>query len=325
MENKNLTVLSLDQVIQKLRENPISSRSGYMAMYSSWLGGITKDPQVMFVPVDDHIVHRGDGVFEAAKCVDGRIYALRPHLERLVKSAARISLALPHTLEEIEKICIETVRVSGARDAMLRLYISRGPGGFTANPYESVGSQMYLVITPYKPMPTEKYEAGVRVGISSIAIKEGFFSQVKSCNYLPNVLMKKESVDAGLDFTVTRDEKGVIAESSTENFAIITAGGEFIVPSFDRTLRGITAIRLMELASSLVASGLLKAVRNGDVRMEDVRSAQEAMMLGTTLDCLPVTTFDGAAVGDGRVGPICRELLRLLRADMVDGPLVHRV
>ena len=335
METKTLPILSLDQVLQKLREKPIASRAGYMAMYSTWFGGITTDPQVMMVPIDDHIVHRGDGVFEAAKCVNGKIYALRPHLERLKTSAAKISLTLPHSIGEIEKIAVETTRAacansdSGSLNAILRLYISRGPGGFTANPYESVGSQMYLVITPYKPVPSEKHESGVKVKISEVGIKEGFFSQVKSCNYLPNVLMKKESVDWGVDFTVTRDEDGIIAESSTENFAIVSKTGELIVPSFDRTLRGITALRAMELAKSLVksgdSSGSLTEIRNGNLRLEDVREAREAMMLGTTLDCLPVTSFEGAAVGDGRVGPICREILRLLKNDMSEGPSLHKV
>lgn len=318
---KPIPVLSRDEVFARLSQKPHAQRAGYFAMYSTWLGAITTDPQLMMVPIDDHIVHRGDGVFEAAKCIDGRVYALDPHLARLALSAERVGLKLPHTIDEIREIAMETLKVAKTKTAMIRLYISRGPGGFTANPYESIGSQMYLVVTPYTPVPAAKYETGVEVRISQIGVKEGFFSQVKSCNYLPNVLMKKESVDLKVDFTVAREADGALAESSTENFGIITVGGEFVVPGFERTLKGITAIRIMDLAKSLVADGRLKGIRNGRVYLEDVRNAHEAMMMGTTLDCLPVTRFEGEPVGDGKVGPINRALLKLLREDMRSGAL----
>lgn len=318
---KLIPVLTRDDVFARLMEAPQKSRANYFAMYSTWLGGITTDPQLMLIPIDDHIVHRGDGVFEAAKCIDGQVYALDRHLDRLALSAARVGLTLPHSADEIRAIALQALKVSKATTAMIRLYISRGPGGFTANPYESLGSQMYLVITPYAPVSPSKYETGVEVRISRIGVKEGFFSQVKSCNYLPNVLMKKESVDLGVDFTVAREDDGAIAESSTENFGIITENNEFVVPGFERTLKGITAIRLMELAQTLVQDGRLRAVRNGRLKLDDVRRAKEAMMIGTTLDCLPVTRFENEAVGSGKVGPVCRALLDLLRADMRGGPL----
>lgn len=316
-----IPILSFDDVLAKLRETPHASRQAYSAMYSTWFGGIVRDPQLMMIPVDDHVVHRGDGVFEAIKCEEGRIYALTRHLDRLERSASLIGLRPPHSLHEMEAIAIETVRAAKQETAMIRLYVTRGPGGFTANPYEPMASQMYLVVTSYKPMPLEKYEHGVSVKISEIRVKEGFFATVKSCNYLPNVLMKKEAVDQGVDFTVSRDENGHLAEGSTENFAIISKDGELVVPGFTRTLKGVTAVRVMELAAVLVRNGTLQGVRNGAISVEDVMQAREAMMLGTTLDVLPVTRFEGHSVATGQVGPICRELQKILREDMRSGPL----
>ena len=318
--------LSAEDVLRKFKESAHPSRQGYLAMYSSWYGGIVKDPQLMMLPIDDHMVHRGDGVFEAIKCVDGKIYALDRHLERLGRSAEKIGLkplGSANWRQEIHDICVETVRASKTGDCLLRLYVSRGPGGFTTNPYEAIASQLYLVITQLKGMGREKYEKGVTAKISAIAVKEGFFANVKSCNYLPNVLMKKEAVDAGVDFTVSKDEKGYLAEGSTENFAIVNKAGEMIVPGFERTLRGVTAVRAMELAEKLVKGGQLKGVRNAHIKAEDVFEAREAMMLGTTLDCLPVTSFEGKPVGPGgRVGDTCKALLELILTDMKTGPFV---
>lgn len=320
-----IQVLSFDDVIRKLKSPPLASRRGYLAMYSSWLGGIVREPELMSVPIDDHMVHRGDGVFEAIKCVDGGIYCLDRHLERLFRSAEQIGLKAPFNIEEMKGICVETVRAAGASGCLLRLYVSRGPGSFTPNPYDTVGSQMYLVINELRDSLREKYETGVTCKVSGVAVKEGYFANVKSCNYLQNVLMKKDAVDSGVDFTVSRDEKGLIAEGSTENFAIVSKGGEFLVPGFARTLRGVTAVRALELVTGPAFKSIVSGGRNESMTSDDVAGAKEAMFLGTTLDCLPVTTFEGRKIGDGQVGPFVRAMLAALREDMRSGPLVTRV
>lgn len=327
----SITQLSFEQIVLRLKQKPQASRSRFLAMYSSWYGGIVREPELMLLPIDDHMVHRGDGVFEAIKCVDGRIYALDRHLERLDRSADLISLKLPNSLAEIREICVETVRVAAARDAMLRLYISRGPGDFTPNPYQTLGTQIYLVVTSYQAprddKSDEKYLRGVSALVSQHKVKEGFFANVKSCNYLQNVLMKKEALDLSVDFTISVDEDGFLAEGSTENFAIVNCDGEFVVPSFARTLRGVTAVRAMELAKEhLLDTSLLSGVRLAQISLQDALAAREIMMLGTTLDCLPVTTFAHKPVGQSSgVGPVCRALLSLLRADIRSGPLTTSI
>lgn len=310
--------LDFEQALAKLRARSFAHAAGYKAMYSSWLGGIVTDPALMFVPVDDHIVHRGDGVFEAIKFVDGKVYGLKRHLLRLENSAHQIGLKKDWTVDSLTQLILETSRASGVTDGLIRLYCSRGPGGFTTNPYESIGDQVYIVVTQLKNPPNEKYEKGLTVKASQVPAKETFWANIKSCNYLPNVLMKKESVDWGVDFTISVDDSGYIAESSTENCAIISSDGEFLVPSFSRTLRGITISRMMELAQPMIASGVLKGIREAQYKIEDILSAREMMMLGTTMDVLPVVRFENKSIGSGEPGPIYREFLRLLRAD-VDG------
>ena len=347
--------LTQSEALLALSAHASPARRDYLAMYSTWLGGIVTDSELMFVPVDDHLVHRGDGVFEAIKCIEGKVYLLQPHLERLVRSANAIELTLPFSIETIREICAATLACaideadlraaqyekSGQKSGqasvqdfnstsgqksdqnfMLRLYVSRGPGGFTANPYESIGAQLYMVITRYKPMPDSKYMAGVRIGLSRFGVKEGRFAQIKSCNYLPNVLMKKEAVDRQLDFTISVDEEGFLAESSTENFAMISESNEFLMPRFDRTLRGITAVRVMELARELVSRGELASIGHMDIRPADVALAREAMMIGTTLDVLPVVEFEGREIGNGHPGINTSNLLKMLRNDIAAGGFI---
>lgn len=314
----NLTVLSEEQALANLKQKSHAVRN-YAAMYSSWLGGITKDPNLMFVPIDDHGFHRGDAVFEAMKCWNGKIYTLDRHLDRMKVSGSRIGLEIPTNLREI---AIETTRHSGLENCILRLYVSRGPGGFTTNPYESVGSQTYLVITPFSPPAEAKYQSGVTAKISQYRVKEGFFATVKSCNYLPNVLMKKEALDQKVDFTVSLDEEGFIAEGSTENFAILNDDNELLVPGFERTLRGITLTRAMELASERPElRALIKQVKHARFSLGDVLKAKEAFFLGTTLDCIGVREFESQTLSGGQAGPVAKALHAALQSDIVSGPL----
>lgn len=305
--------------LEALRKQVTGKRSHYRAFYSTFLNGLTTDPHHMVIPLDDHMVHRGDAVFEAVKFVPSGIYGLDRHLDRLDASRAAISLELPFTRKRLEQVIFETVRASGLETGLVRLFLARGPGGFTTNPYETSGPQIYCAVTDLAPLPSEKYETGVMVGLSKVAVKEGFFARTKTCNYLPNVLMKKESIDRGLDFTISRDEKRKIAESSTENFALIDGRGNFVIPKFDRILKGVTLVRAAELAR---AQGIKVVQKSFSV--EDIRKAKGAMMLGTTLDVVPVLSFESKKWQN----PLekCPELKIIMQAfqyDLKRGPLLR--
>ena len=126
--------------------------------------------------------------------------------------------------------------------------------------------------------------------------------------------MKKEALDRKLDFVISYDEDGFIAEGSTENFALITQEGTLQVPSFERILRGITAVRALEVAETI---GM--ATSNQRFKEADIRNAKGAVMLGTTIDVLPVASFE-----DHRFAGIPNETMKLMRAfadDMRLGPL----
>lgn len=316
----SVVVLSPEQIQKKLLERSYAAQKSYLAMYSTWWGGIVKEPGLMVIPIDDHQVHRGDAVFEAIKVIDGKAFLFNEHLERLQASASQLGLALPMSLEEMRGIISETVKAAGVREAILRLFVSRGPGGFTTNPYDSVGAQFYLVVTHFAPVANEKYLSGVKVGRSHVAPKEPWFARIKSCNYLPNVMMKKESVDRKLDFTIGIDPQGFLTEGSTENIVLVDKNDILVRPKLHQILKGTTMMRTFELAEELIQEGLLSAISERDLSEQDVMQAKEVMMIGTTLDVLPVTEYEGQKIGQGTQGPVAARLLQLLREDIKKGP-----
>jgi branched-chain amino acid aminotransferase len=280
----------------------------------------------MMLPADDHLVHRGDGVFDVAKCIEGGIYQLDGHLQRLFRSAQGISLNPPYTLEEIKDIIIETVKAGGHRNCLVRVTISRGPGGFSVDPYECPTSQLYVNVFKLKPKPDVFVTEGVRIIVTQVPIKPSFFATVKSCNYLPNVLMALEARKEGVHYAVSVDEQGFLAEGAAENIGLLTRDNVLLFPEFHRILTGLTVSRVLQLANPLMESGEIREIRFAQLRPEDAYECSEFFLFGTSIDVLPVVKIDDRVIGGGVPGPIARKLRELLYKDMTTNEkLITRV
>ena len=314
-----MRMMNADEWFQTMLGFRHPNHSHYLGHYSSLWDGLLTDPRFMVLPIDDHGFHRGDAVFEAFKAVSGKVYLLREHLRRLTRSAAAIELTPPLSEDELARTILECAKALGRTEYLFRLYVTRGPGGFSANPYESAGSQVHLILNELIRPSESLYANGAKLGLSHVPMKEGVWPTIKSCNYLPNVLMKKEAVDRGVDFTVNVSSEGWLGEGSTENVFFVTDKGELVVPSFLRTLTGTTVARCLDWTSELISQGLLSEVSVRDASVQELKSAREILVAGTTLDIVPVTNFEGAAVADGRPGPVFRELRRQLLLDMQSG------
>lgn len=291
-------------------------QAAYLAFYSSLYNGIVTDPALMMVPLDDHMVHRGDGIFEAFKAVHGNLYNMEAHLDRLEASARGLSLPLPSSRRDLAGIVVETVRAGGRPDCMVRLFISRGPGGFSVNPYECPQPQLYVVVTTLGAPFMDLHPEGARLRGSAIPAKSGAMASIKNCNYALNVLMKREAVDAKVDFTVGFDERGCMTEGAVENIGIVTADGRLLFPPLDFILAGTTMQRVMDLARSLVSRGLLASAGFEPIPRSAVRHAREILIAGTTINVVAGIEFDGQKIGAGTPGPAYRELSALLLDDM---------
>jgi branched-chain amino acid aminotransferase len=285
-------------------------------MYSSIYGGIVTDPVLMVLPIDDHMVHRGDGIFEALKAVNGNLYNLKGHLERLANSARGLALPMPEMFSQINDIVIATVKAGGHPDVMVRIFVSRGPGGFAVNPYECPASQLYVVVTALGSPFMKLHPEGARVRTSAIAAKSAHMANIKNCNYAPNVLMKKEAVDAGVDFSIGFDECGFLTEGATENMGIVSRDDRLLFPKLDRVLAGTTMLRLMALARERLCGGQLDDVGFADITHADILQAKEFLVAGTTINVAAAVSLDGQNIADGRPGPIYRALNTLLERDL---------
>jgi len=302
------TITSSELATQLLKRPLHPWENSYLAHYSTYWNAILTDPRFLLIPVDDHMVHRGDGVFEAFRVIENKFYLLPQHLERLRFSADSLGIALPWSNSELTQLLQEVAKAAQQPNLIFRLYLSRGNGSFTANPYDCPQSHLIVVACQFRPIAPEKYQRGVKIGRSTFPQKQEPFCRIKSCNYLPNVLMKKESVDRQLDFVVSFDGDGYLAEASTENIFILTKKKELLFPRLQNILKGTTMARCVQLAKDK----LQIPYHETNISESDLINAHEVFMIGTTLDVLPVSSYENHSFAINDVGP---QLLTLLKED----------
>lgn len=313
---------SAEELLSKRQEEWLGKPKPYPAMYSSIFGGIVLDPTMMVIPIDDHMVHRGHGVFDTAIILDGHLYELDVHLARFLRSAAKAKVVSPFPQSTLRSILIQLTAASNCRKGTLRYWLSAGPGDFLLSPAGCPKSAFYAVVIDHN---FSQCKDGVKVITSTVPMKSPLFATMKNVNYLPNVLSQMEAEEKGASASIWVDEEGYIAEGPNVNVAFVTREKELILPFFDKILSGCTALRLLELAPKLVEQGRLKDIGTGNLTVEEAKGAAEMMYVGSTLPILPIVSWDEEPIGDGNVGELTMALSDLLWEDMVSGPETQRL
>lgn len=312
----SLRILKTEDVLEALHSLRARQPVKFWAFYSSQLGGIVTDPALMVLPFDDHMVHRGHGIFDTAAIVGGKVYDLDAHLDRFIASAERSKLRLPGAREEMRDIILKTAAASGKPDGGIRYWLSSGPGSLDLTPAAGAEPGFFVMIFAGLSYPDRWYTEGLKVMTTTYPIKPPLYAITKSTNYLPNVLMQMEAKEASLDNGVFIDKDGFIGESSNMNVAFVTQDGVFRHPKFDQILSGCTSRRLLELAPRLVERGLITSVEVCDIPVADARAAKEMMLFGSSIKVAPIVEWDKQPIGNGRPGPVSKALLELLEEDM---------
>src|SRR5688572_31792372 len=317
--NAPLKVLSEQELLEQLRALRAKQPVKYTAFYSSHVGGIVTDPALMVIPFDDHMVHRGHGIFDTAGIVNGRIYDLDAHLDRFLKSAERSKLKLPGTRAEMRDIIIRTTATSGRKDGSIRYWLSSGPGNLDLTPVAGAEPGFFVMIFPGLVYPEKWKTDGVRVMTTTYPIKPPLYAITKTTNYLPNVLMQMEAKEKGFDNGVFIDHDGHVGESSNMNVAFVSHDNVLLHPKFDHILSGCTSMRLLELARKLADRGVIKAVKVDHISMQEAIAAKEMLLIGSSVKVAGIVQWDSHTIGNGKPGPVAAALLELLEEDMRSG------
>lgn len=297
-----MEAVAYDAYLRALRAAPRPGRDRVLAFYDHRVGCIGTDARLMLLPLDDHLCHRGDGLFESLCYRDSMIFAMDDHLARLKRGCEAISLEPPCTWDEVRQRILDVARASGQRHGDIRLLLGRGPGGFGISPAECPQSTLYIVAIR-APLPEASvYQRGLTAFTSAIPPKQEYLAKIKSTNYLPNVFMALEAHEKGMDVAVTFDAQGCMCEAAIANIAIVDKDGILTAPDMRHILAG-TSMN----AAFQVAPARLPVVQR-DIRHEDIAQAREMLLFTSATLCVGVTHFDGKPVGQGegagRPGPV---------------------
>lgn len=269
---------------------------------------VTKDKAV--VSVYDHGFLYGDGVFEGIRAYNGNVFRLKEHLVRLYESAKSIMLEIPHTIEEMEQIIIETLRLNNLRSGYIRLVVSRGKGNLGIDPRSCETPSIICIAEELALFPKALYETGVEVISASYRRNRSdvLSPKTKSLNYLNNVLVKIEANQAGVPEALMMNDQGYVAEGSSDNIFIIKNGVIMTPPGYVGALVGITRNAIMEVAEE---KGYI--VKEEVFTRHDVYVADEVFLTGTAAEVIAAVKIDGRVIGEGKPGPITNDILQAFR------------
>lgn len=304
-----------DTYLQALLSAPRPGADKFLAFYDHRVGCIGTDPRLLLLPLDDHICHRGDGLFESICYRERKIFVLDEHLARMRDGAQALDITPPCSWEEMRARILDVARASERDHGDLRVFLSRGPGGFGVSPQECPQAGLYIVALASR-LPTEElYRKGLTAFSSAIPPKQEYLARIKNTNYLPNVFMAVEARQKGMDVAVTFDENGFMGEAAIANLGIVDARGRLRSPELRRILPGTTLLAALKLAEERMP------VIQGPIHKEDIATAREMLLFTSATLCVGVTHFDGSPVGRGeyrgRPGPTALWLKDALLAQML--------
>jgi len=275
-----------------------------------WLDGELVDQSEAKISVFDHGVLYGDGVFEGIRIYNGRVFRLEEHIRRLFDSARAIVLDIPWTFDEVIKATVETVAANGLKDGYIRLVVTRGVGGLGLNPYLCPKASMFIIASTIQLYPQEHYDNGL--ALITCATRRpapaALMPQVKSLNYLNNIMAKVEAIQANALEAIMLNEQGYVAECTGDNIFILK-NGVLITPRIsDGALDGITRAVILELAGQLGVEYREQAMTRYDIYIAD-----ECFLTGSAAEVIPVVSLDRRTIGDGKPGPITERFITAFR------------
>lgn len=257
------------------------------------------------ISVFDHGLLYGDGVFEGIRIYNGKIFKLGDHVDRLFRSAKAICLEMPLSKEDLEEAIHDTVRLNDQRDGYIRIVITRGMGDLGINPSTCRRPCVIIIVDKIQLYPQEYYEKGVSIMTSSIRriSNDSLAPQIKSLNYLNNILAKIEANNAGYLEAVMLNREGFVAECTVDNMFIVKDNVIYTPGSGRGALGGITRDTVIELARTI---GL--DVEERSLTQYDLYNSDECFFTGTGAAIMPVIGIDGRTIGTGVPGPVTRRL-----------------
>ncbi|MBI5959343.1 MAG: branched-chain amino acid transaminase [Chloroflexi bacterium] len=287
--------------------------------------------QGKIVPIEDakisvmtHAFNYGTGAFGGIRAYWNdeaeNLYIFRPldHFKRLLQSGKLLLMDLPYTPEAMLNILLELLHKENYRnqDIYVRPLVYKSSMGIGVRLHDlacdfTMFSQPFGSYIPNEEGSRVTFSAWRRLDDNMIPARGKITGA-----YANSALIKTDAVLSGFDEGLVLDQQGHISEGSAENFFMVRDGVVITPPTSSNILEGITRRTVIKL----VQDELGLPVQEREIDRTEVFIADEAFFCGTGVQLVAITEVDHRKVGDGKLGPVVRQL-RQLYFDLVRGRL----
>ncbi|WP_129838450.1 aminodeoxychorismate lyase [Streptomyces sp. RFCAC02] len=259
-----------------------------------WLNGGLRDADSARVPVHDHGLTVGDGVFETLKTVDGRPFALTRHLDRLAVSAAGLGLPAPDT-DEVRRACAAVLDAVPLPLGRLRVTYTAGPSPFGSDR----GDGTPTLVVAHVPT-TRRPDATAVITVPWTRNERGALTGLKTTSYAENVVALARARAEAASEALFPNTAGRLCEGTGSNVFVVVDGEIHTPPLASGCLAGVTRALTIEWTGA----------RETDLPMDVLRRADEVFLTSTTRDVQAVRRVDDHEL-PGAPGPVTAAAMRV--------------
>jgi len=245
----------------------------------------------------------GDGVYEVVRSYGGSIFLLREHLERFTHSLEALGIA-GVDIDKIGKKVIDAYRHADIANARIYFHITRGSHLRSHTGCEGLRPNFFLTVTELEDDSKQK---GDGIAVSTFPDWRWKRCDIKSLNLLANVLARMDAEKKGCKEAILVNQQGQITEGAGSAFFMIASRDRILTthPLGPEILLSITRQIVMQIAETVGLSVVEKAITPAQAK-----AADELFIAVTTKDIVPVVTFDGEKLADGKPGEYTRRLMK---------------
>tara|TARA_Y100000748_G_C15494404_1_gene487694 strand:+ start:153 stop:1076 length:924 start_codon:yes stop_codon:yes gene_type:complete len=273
-----------------------------------WKNGSFEKWEETSVHILSHTIHYGTGVFEGLRAYKTEkgpaIFRLDDHTNRLFDAASQISLKIPYSATELNKVQKDIFIKNNLDEGYIRPIVFLGNESLGIRATElSVNVAVAAWEWP-SYMDPEAKEKGISVIKSSY---EQYSNPLHSGykiigTYINSTMALHEAISQGADEALLLDKNGFISEGSGENIFIVK-NDEIFTPKTDHCLNGITRQSVITMAEDFGIN-----IEEKNITFEEACEADEIFFTGTAVEITPITRIDSRQIGEGLRGPITKKL-----------------
>jgi len=262
------------------------------------------------ISVFDHGFLYGDGAFEGIRAYNSVVFKLKEHIDRLYETAHTLMIDIPMSKKEMMEAVVASLKANGLKDGYIRVVVTRGEGDLGLDPEKCHGAPSVIIIADKITLyPKQLYENGMEIITvpTSRNYTDALNPQLKSLNYLNNILAKIEANNSGFSEAIMLDTNGYVAECTGDNIFIVK-NNILSTPATGR-LKGITRDTVMKLAEKIDLK-----VEERLITRHEVYTADECFLTGTAAELIPIVKVDGRRIGEGKPGKITKKMIKLFKS-----------